>query len=102
MNINSSKPPQSQGSNLGPQQAQNVQKQAAVEQKQKAAQPGSTNAPDRIDISGQSKEIAELQAAVNQLPDIRADKVQEIKKSVEAGTYTVDASKVAESILKSI
>jgi len=100
MNINSSKPPESQGQSRSAQNAQNIQKHAAVEQKHKAVP--ATNTPDRVDISGRSKEIADIQSAVNQLPEVRNDKVQEIRKSVEAGTYTVDPSKVAESILKSI
>jgi negative regulator of flagellin synthesis FlgM len=100
MNINSNKPPQTP--NRSTQHAQNVHKQAAVEQKQKTPPAVTGPAADRVDISGRSKELADIQAAVNQLPDVRAEKVQEIKKSVEAGTYTVDPSKVAESILKSI
>jgi len=39
-------------------------------------------------------------SAVNGLPDVREARVQEIKKSVDAGTYTVDPRKVAEKMLK--
>jgi len=55
-----------------------------------------------VDISNRSKEIADILSAINQLPDIRTDKVQEIQKSVEGGTYSVDSSKVADKILKNI
>jgi negative regulator of flagellin synthesis FlgM len=102
MNINSNKPPESQGPNRSAQNAQNVQKQAVVEQKQKAAPATTASTSDRVDISGKSKEVADIMSAVNQLPEVRNEKVQAIKESVEAGTYTVDPSKVAESILKSI
>lgn len=57
---------------------------------------------DTIEISPQSKQVADIKSAVNQLPDVRESKVQEIKQSVDAGTYTVDAQKVAEKILKEL
>lgn len=100
MNINSSKPPQGRDPNQSAHGAQNV-KHAAVE-KQKAAAPANANTADRVDISGRTREVADIQSAVNQLPEIRTDKVEEIKKAVESGAYTVDPAKVAQSILKSI
>ncbi len=102
MNINSSKPPEAQGLKGTAQPAQNVPKPANVESKDNAAPAKNANPKDRVDISSRSKEIADIMSAVNQLPDVRTDKVQEIQKSVEAGTYSVDSSKVADKILKSI
>lgn len=57
---------------------------------------------DRVNISGRSQEIADIVSAVNRLPDVRYDKVQAIKQRVDAGTYSVDACKVASSIINSI
>lgn len=102
MNINSSKPPEGQGPNRIAQPTQNVAKPANVEPKDNAAPVKNASPKDRVDISSRSKEIADILSAINQLPDVRTDKVQEIQKSVEAGTYSVDPSKVADKILKSI
>jgi negative regulator of flagellin synthesis FlgM len=102
MNINSSKPPESQGPDRSAQNTQNLQKSTTAEQKEKTAPAKNAGSADRVDISGRSKEIADIMAAVNQLPDVRNDKVQAIKQSVDAGTYSVDAGKVASSIIKSI
>jgi len=102
MNINSNKPPENQSQNRIAQNAQNVQKPSGADAQDKAAEAKTTNPTDRVNISDRSKEIADIMSAVNQLPDVRTDKVQEIQKSVEAGTYTVDASKVADKILKNI
>lgn len=55
-----------------------------------------------MDISGKSREIADIMAAINQLPDVRDARVQEIKQSVEAGTYTVDPRKIAERMIKGL
>jgi negative regulator of flagellin synthesis FlgM len=102
MNINSSKPPEGQGPNRIAQPTQNVQKPANVESKDNAAPVKNASPQDRVNISSRSKEIADITSAINQLPDIRTDRVQEIQKSIEAGTYSVDSSKVANKILKSI
>jgi len=103
MNINSSKPPEGQGMNRTAASAQNVPKPANnVEAKDNAAPVKNASPQDRVNISSRSKEIADITSAIDQLPDIRTDRVQKIQKSIEAGTYSVDSSKVANKILKSI
>jgi negative regulator of flagellin synthesis FlgM len=57
---------------------------------------------DKISLSGQSKEISELKAAIDELPDIRTDKVDSIKKAIDTGNYNIDSKKVAEKILEEI
>lgn len=55
---------------------------------------------DQVSVSDRAKEIGKLQAAVNQLPDIRADRVETVKNAVNAGTYNVNGEAVAGSVLK--
>lgn len=57
---------------------------------------------DRVNLSGKAKEIAELKEALNQLPEIRTDKVESIKKAIEEGTYKVDSYKIAGKIIDEI
>ena len=57
---------------------------------------------DKVNISGKGREVADIIASVNQLPDIREAKVQEIKKSVDSGTYNIDARKIADRMLKDL
>ncbi len=82
--------------------SQNVQKIVKPESKQISPAAAQSNQSDRVDISGKAKEIAELMAVISQMPDIRADKVAEIKKAVESGNYTINPAKIAESILNEI
>ncbi len=102
MNLNSNKPPESQAPNRIAQNAQTVQRAGSAEQKEKAAQGKNAAPADRVEISGRSKEIAEIMAAIDQLPETRDSKVQEIRRRLDAGTYFVDPRKVVESIFKSI
>jgi len=55
---------------------------------------------DRISLSGRAKEIAELKRQIDELPDIRAEKVEALKKAIENGTYEIDSLKVAQKILE--
>ena len=87
------------------QTVQNAQRPATAPAAQRANAPAASKpaAPaDTVDISGQGRVAAEISAAAQQLPDVREARVQELKRSIDAGTYTVDARKVAESILKDL
>ncbi len=99
--MNIYKPPESQVPNRSTQNEQKGQKITGAEQKEKAAQLKNATPADLVDILGRSKEIADIMSYANRLPEVRERKVQEIKQRVDAGTYTVDPRKVAESILKS-
>ncbi|RJQ45417.1 MAG: flagellar biosynthesis anti-sigma factor FlgM [Nitrospiraceae bacterium] len=57
---------------------------------------------DKISVSGTAKEISELKAAIDQLPDIRTDKVDALKKAIDTGNYNIDPRKIAEKILEEI
>ena len=72
---------------------------AAPDKTAAAQKPGPA---DTVNISQGGKVAADLIAAVNNLPEDRNAKVQEIRQAVTTGTYTVDPRKVAESILKDI
>jgi len=63
-----------------------------------AAAPASAGA-DQLELSSRAEEIRTARAALAQTPEVRADKVAELKAQIEAGTYRVDADKVAERIL---
>jgi negative regulator of flagellin synthesis FlgM len=97
MKIHGNKPPENQDvSNL------NTQKVSRATGKEKAAPAAKTGTTDRVEISEKGREIAEMRAAVNQLPDIRTDKVNTVKEAIDAGNYKVDPLKIAEKMLKGI
>jgi negative regulator of flagellin synthesis FlgM len=58
------------------------------------------NRDDQVKISDSAKEIGRLQLAVSKLPDIRADRVEEVKNAITAGTYNVKGEAVAGKLLK--
>lgn len=96
MKIHGNKPPESQGIKLDIQKVSNQNAKAAPEQAARTAPS------DKVDISAKGKEVAELMAVVNQLPEIRADKVNEVKKAIESGNYHIDPMKIAGKILSEL
>ena len=55
---------------------------------------------DTVEISDRSRELARARQAVDAAPDVRADKVAEIKKRIEDGTYTVSPHLLAQKLLE--
>jgi negative regulator of flagellin synthesis FlgM len=59
-----------------------------------------TSKDDQISLSGAAKEISRLQAEVSKLPDVRTDRVDELKSAINSGTYNVKGDAVAGKLLK--
>ncbi len=57
---------------------------------------------DGIQLSPRAQEVLELRRALNDLPDIRSERVDSIRAKREAGTYDVSAEDVAEKIMSRI
>lgn len=59
----------------------------------------SSSSGDNVSLSSQGLSIASLEAAIEDAPDINQAKIDEIKSSINAGTYKPDANKIAYAIL---
>jgi negative regulator of flagellin synthesis FlgM len=57
---------------------------------------------DKISLSGEAKEINELKRLMSDLPEMRSDRIDALKKAIEAGNYNIDANKIAEKILEEL
>jgi negative regulator of flagellin synthesis FlgM len=57
-------------------------------------------AEDQVDLSSQSKEMKKIADALAAAPEVRAEKVEALKKQVESGQYQVNSDNVAEKIIK--
>jgi len=99
MKIQGNKPPEGQEISL------NSQKIARTDGKDKTAAPVADNqrpSGDRVDISGKGKEIAELMSAIQQMPDVRTDRVNALKEAIESGNYHIDTKKLAQKMLEEL
>jgi negative regulator of flagellin synthesis FlgM len=70
--------------------------------KDKASEGGVGDAAskdDQITLSGTAKEIGRLQTEVSKLPDIRTDRVDELKSTINSGAYNVKGEAIAGKLL---
>ena len=68
---------------------------AAAEQKEQQQAKA-----DTVALSSAAKDIQEAQKQLEAIPDVREDKVAQLKEQIENGTYEIDAEKIADKMLK--
>ena len=54
---------------------------------------------DEVDLSAGLERVRRVQAAVTEAPDVRADRVTELKAQIQRGAYRVDADDLARRLL---
>jgi negative regulator of flagellin synthesis FlgM len=54
---------------------------------------------DNVHISARARELMEAQHAAKAIPDVREDKVAEVKHRIETGTYKVDGKQIAVNMI---
>jgi negative regulator of flagellin synthesis FlgM len=55
---------------------------------------------DTVVISDAAKRIQEAKKQLDEIPDVREDKVEQLKKQIENGTYEINAEKIAGKLIK--
>jgi negative regulator of flagellin synthesis FlgM len=66
---------------------------------EKPVNGGATIATEKVDLSTKAKELQQIRQILDQIPDVREDKVKELKERIESGNYAVDSGKVAAKML---
>lgn len=62
---------------------------------------GETKTPS-VKISSLASELSKIEEDARNVPDIRSEKVDQIKQGIENGTYQIDEDKLAEVLSKFI
>lgn len=57
---------------------------------------------DKVEISPKAREINKIKEILEEMPDVREKKVEELKKLVESGRYKVDLGGLSDQILKAL
>lgn len=57
------------------------------------------NQNDKVSLSSASRDMQAAKDSVAAAPDVRQDKVDEIKQMVASGNYEIDPGKIAEKML---
>ncbi len=62
--------------------------------------PKSIQNEDKVDLSQNVREINEARVQLDSIPDVREEKVAEIKSQLEKGTYNIDGEKIAFNMIR--
>lgn len=73
-----------------------------VKKVDKTADTGTANSTDSVNLSSNARSIEEMTRAIAQLPDVRNDKINDVKKSISDGTYTINPGEIAGKMLNEI
>ena len=87
-------------SNEQAQQIMAAQKLKGAKGAQGPSEVGRVAGADAVSVSSMGQEIGKAMQALSALPDIRADRVAELKAKIDSGEYQVSGRDVAESLLR--
>ena len=54
---------------------------------------------ETVDLSASARDIQKIKQIVDQTPDIREEKVLELKRQIDSGNYKVNSEKIAEKMV---
>ena len=63
-------------------------------------QPAPGSSTDKVVLSPKAKEINDARQRAAAIPDEREDKVQNVRRRITSGTYSVNAGKIAFNMMK--
>lgn len=74
------------------------------EQEMRPSQPqGQSQAVgEKVEISSQAREIQKLKEILEQMPEVREKRVEELKSLIQEGRYRVDLEKLSDRILEAL
>ncbi len=55
---------------------------------------------DKVEISSQALDLQEMKTKAMSYPDVRNDKVEQVKTRIENGTYEISSGKIAERLIE--
>jgi negative regulator of flagellin synthesis FlgM len=78
----------------------NVQRLDSPQQSGDIQKRGATSSDsDRLDLSVRSLEISHLEDLIRATPDVREDRVNQVRSQIESGAYNVKAEQIADKII---
>jgi negative regulator of flagellin synthesis FlgM len=66
---------------------------------EKPATAGAAIATERVDLSNKAKDIQKIKQVLDQTPEVREEKVQELKRQIESGSYAINPGRIADKML---
>jgi len=81
------------------QMIQQYQKNDGLRQEAVQSVGGVAAPEEKVDLSTKARDVHSIKNALAGVPDIREEKIQELKNRIDAGTYNVSGEKIAGKIV---
>jgi negative regulator of flagellin synthesis FlgM len=81
-------------------QMQTADTERAQEQQSHESVEKSSGARESVEISSRAVEMKNARDALGTQPDVRAEKVEQVKSQIDQGTYEVKSRQIAEKIIR--
>jgi negative regulator of flagellin synthesis FlgM len=81
------------------QMLQQYQRNVGVAQSMDKPATAAVAPEEKVDLSTKAKDLLQIKNAVSQLPEIREEKVQDLRTQIEKGVYNVNSGKIAEKMI---
>lgn len=65
-----------------------------------AKEPGRPERNDEVKLSREAQEVMSLKDKVAQAPEVRRERIEELRRQIEAGTYRPSGREIAAKMLK--
>jgi flagellar biosynthesis anti-sigma factor FlgM len=75
---------------------------AANQTKQAAGNASKIAGDDKAELSTDGARVNSLTAQLNQLPEVRSEKITELQKAIRQGTYDVTPEQTADAIIADV
>jgi negative regulator of flagellin synthesis FlgM len=59
-----------------------------------------SNAKDRAELSEQARMLAKARHALNETPEVRNERIEQLRQQIEGGTYNIPLEALANHLLK--
>ena len=69
---------------------------------QKVESTPSAPSGEKVEISPQAREIQRLKSLLEEIPDVREKKVEEVRRLIQEGRYEVDLNVVSDRMLQAL
>lgn len=84
---------------MSSQMLQHYQRSVNVGQSVDRQAPTTQGSEETVALSSHSKDFVHIKKSVDQLPEIREEKVNELKTQIEKGVYNIQSDKIAEKMV---
>jgi negative regulator of flagellin synthesis FlgM len=90
------------GNRINPSEPENLAPVDKTTRQSESSKAGALGGKDKATLSEQARLLARAHSALEAAPEVRADRVEELRKQIENGTYQVPHEELVKKLLNQV